>query len=298
MHLRPIEPADLAAILTDLPRYWGGRDMRALHQPMFARQFADTGLVVCRDTDRLGYLLGFVAPTGEGYIHAVAVRDDARGQGLATLLYRRFAEIAAGRGATRLTAITSPSNTGSLGFHAGQGFTATLVADYAGPGADRMLLHRDIDPAPAIEPATPADAGELLTVQRAAYLPEALRYGGRPIPPVVETLDQVLAAIAAGGVLVARAGRRVVGTARATRVGTDGQIGRLIVAPDWQGRGLGTRLLRAAEAALPGVTRYTLFTGHASAANLRLYTRLGYAETHRSTDTAGVELVHLARPAA
>jgi ribosomal protein S18 acetylase RimI-like enzyme len=290
LHLAPVTPDDLAEILAGFDRFWDGRDLRALHHPMFARQFGDTGLVARRDGELVGYLLGFVTGRGEGYVHLVAVRDDARGTGVARTLYERFA---AG-GMTAVTAITSPGNTGSLAFHARLGFTATTVPDYSGPGQHRVLLRRELE-SPAIGPAVPDDAGELLTLQRAAYLPEVLRYGGRPIPPAVETLPQVRAAIEAGGVLVARDARRIVGSVRAVRHGTDGQIGRLVVAPDRQGQGLGTRLLRAAEAILPGATRYVLFTGHASDANLRLYTRLGYTETHRATDSAGVSLVHLAR---
>jgi GNAT superfamily N-acetyltransferase len=80
------------------------------------------------------------------------------------------------------------------------------------------------------------------------------------------------------------------------RVGADAAIGRLAVAPDQQGRGLGTRLLGAAEAAAPDAARYVLFTGHASARTLDLYRRVGYAETHRAPGPTGVELVYLAKP--
>ena len=71
-------------------------------------------------------------------------------------------------------------------------------------------------------------------------------------------------------------------------------VGRLVVAPDLQGRGIGTRLLLAAErsTALPSAT---LFTGARSAANLRLYRRHGYAETARERVRAGLELVHLTK---
>lgn len=78
-------------------------------------------------------------------------------------------------------------------------------------------------------------------------------------------------------------------------------IGRLTVAPDLQGRGFGSMLLTAAEAqaaatdAHSGMTADTavLFTGKLSEANLRLYRRRGYVETHREQLRAGVELVHL-----
>ncbi len=42
--------------------------------------------------------------------------------------------------------------------------------------------------------------------------------------------------------------------------------------------------------------RYALFTGHLSAANLRLYERLGYVEVRREQLHPGVLLVHLEKP--
>ena len=56
-------------------------------------------------------------------------------------------------------------------------------------------------------PAAPADAGEVLTLQRAAFAVEAQRYRDPFLPPLVEPLESVLAAVVAGDVLV---GLRVV----------------------------------------------------------------------------------------
>ncbi|BCJ35058.1 hypothetical protein Athai_25610 [Actinocatenispora thailandica] len=292
-------PADLGRILADHDRYWPGRDLRSLHHPMYCRQFADTSLVARAD-GIAGYLFGFVAPTGEGYVHLVAVRDDARGSGLGRTLYQRFGDLAAGRGADRLTAITAPGNAGSIAFHRALGFVAETVADYSGPGADRVvlrapLLHgRPAGSAVRIEPATAADAGEVLTVQRAAFVTEALAYGAA-IPPVRETVADLDSAIAAGRVLVARDGGRVVGAVRVTVLGAEAEVGRLAVAPDRQGEGLGGRLLAAAEEHAGPVERYVLFAGHRSERNLALYRRRGYRETHRTVDPVGVPVVHLAK---
>jgi tRNA (guanine37-N1)-methyltransferase len=65
-----------------------------------------------------------------------------------------------------------------------------------------------------------------------------------------------------------------------------------MVAPDWQGRGLGARLLRVAEQLAPAaVTSYQLDTGAESDRNLELYQKAGYREIHRRQQTAKVELV-------
>ena len=54
-------------------------------------------------------------------------------------------------------------------------------------------------------------------------------------------------------------------------------IGRIMVAPDLQGRGLGRALLAHIEAvAAPEATSYLLFTGARSADNIRMYKKAGY----------------------
>jgi len=91
-----------------------------------------------------GYLIGFVAPGRLGYIHAVAVRDEARGSGCGHALYRAFATAVAEQGADRLKAITSVTNTGSVGFHRRLGFDVRQVEDYDGPGIPMMVMIRSL----------------------------------------------------------------------------------------------------------------------------------------------------------
>jgi len=129
-----------------------------------------------------------------------------------------------------------------------------------------------------ITDAVAADAGQLLTVQRAAYVSEAALYQSFTLPPLVEDLDGIRAAIADAVVLKAVAGHRIVGAVRGRLAGPTCHVGRLAVAPDLQGNGVGTALLRAIEDRFPGVRRFELFTGNLSEANLRLYRRLGYVD--------------------
>ncbi|MEO5875597.1 MAG: GNAT family N-acetyltransferase [Streptosporangiaceae bacterium] len=146
-----------------------------------------------------------------------------------------------------------------------------------------------------IERAGPADAGEILTVQRAAYLSEAQLYGDPFIQPLVESLDQ-LRNLLDGEVIILKAtrGGRLVGSVRATVQEQTCLIGRLVVVPDLQGEGIGTRLMQAVEAEVAGLaTALVLFTGHLSAGNLTLYRRLGYREYRRERVSDQLVLVHL-----
>ncbi|GAB3080366.1 GNAT family N-acetyltransferase [Micromonospora schwarzwaldensis] len=146
-----------------------------------------------------------------------------------------------------------------------------------------------------IAPAVVADAGEILTVQRAAYLVEAQRYRDVFLPPLTETLDEVRAALAGPVVvLAARRGTRLVGSVRARLDGDTAHVGRLAVAPDQQGRGIGGRLLTAVEHACAGrVARFALFTGAESADNLSLYARRGYRVVAHRPDENGNRLAVL-----
>jgi tRNA (guanine37-N1)-methyltransferase len=145
-------------------------------------------------------------------------------------------------------------------------------------------------------PATEADAGELLTLQRAAYLSEALAYDDFTIPPLLEPLEGAVERIRQGQVWKAVAGTRIVGSVHLAVDGSVGRVGRLMVAPDWQGKGVGTRLLKVAEqTAPPEVTAYELFTGAESERNLGLYRKAGYREVRREPHTAKIEFVLLAK---
>lgn len=145
------------------------------------------------------------------------------------------------------------------------------------------------------------DAGEVLTLQRAAYVTEAQAHDDLNLPPLRQSLAEVAAELADPEVLALgwRLSGRLVAAVR-VRVRTDdvrvAEIGRLTVVPDHQGQRLGTRLLAAIEEQLPAtVVVLRLFSGEHSTGNLRLYARLGYRECSRELTPAGYRLVHLSK---
>lgn len=141
----------------------------------------------------------------------------------------------------------------------------------------------------------PADAGEVLTLQRAAFVQEALIYDTPRMPALTQTLDELAAELDDNLGCVALDGPRMVGAVRAKRSGDLLLVGRLVVAPDQAGRGIGSRLLASVEqrGAAAGAAAAELFTGSLSEANLRLYEREGYAESERVTGDDGIEEVYL-----
>lgn len=143
-----------------------------------------------------------------------------------------------------------------------------------------------------LTPISIDDAGEVLTIQRAAFVSEALIYGSVDMPPLTQTLEALQAELRDAYGWVARLDGRLVGAIRGRMDGDLLLIGRIAIAPDVQGEGVGSALLEAAEAH-SGAREAELFTGSLSEANLRLYERNGYVETQRVDQGGGIEEVYL-----
>ena len=126
----------------------------------------------------------------------------------------------------------------------------------------------------------PEDCPELLVLQRCCWVQEAILNDTLDIPALHETLEDVRDWTKTWSVWVLRQEHRLVGAVRARLEGDSWELGRLMVAPDLAGRGLGRRLLAHAEAQAPGeALRFVLFTGARSARNITMYQRAGYRLT-------------------
>lgn len=141
--------------------------------------------------------------------------------------------------------------------------------------------------------AEPVDAEEILALQKAAYESEALLYEDRSLPPLTQTLQEMLADFERQLVLKAVEGERIVGSVRASMHGETCLIARLVVHPDFQGRGLGTRLLEEIEARFPRARRFELFTGHRSEKALHIYGKSGYKAFRTERVHERLNLVYL-----
>ncbi len=100
-----------------------------------------------------------------------------------------------------------------------------------------------------VVPLSQADAGEIFTLQRAAYVSEAQAHTDLTLPPLTQTFRQLLDELGSPAVLAfgIRDRARLVATVRVAMEDSVGHLGRLVVAPDRQGNGFGSALLKAVE---------------------------------------------------
>ena len=147
-----------------------------------------------------------------------------------------------------------------------------------------------------IEKADREDLEEILQLQYLAYQSEAALFGTRDIPPLKQTLEEVRQEYQSGVILkmVSEDGT-IIGSVRAREENGTIYIGKLMVHPDYRGRGFGTRLLNEIESCFPG-KRYELFTSTRSEANIRLYQRNGYRIFDRKPVTDELVFVYLRKP--
>jgi len=129
---------------------------------------------------------------------------------------------------------------------------------------------------PVIEQAQKSDLKEILKLQYLAYQSEAHLFNDPDIPPLRQTLDELAEEFDRGIILKATAENgAIIGSVRAYCENETAYIGKLMVHPDMQRKGLGSSLLEAIEKECSGC-RYELFTSTRSIGNIRLYERLGY----------------------
>ena len=95
------------------------------------------------------------------------------------------------------------------------------------------------------------DAAEILALQKLAYQSEAMIYDDWSIPPLTQSLDEIREEFTGTIFLKWCASGRIIGSVRGSIHDGTCRIGRLIVHPEFQHKGTGSRLMSAIEAEFP-----------------------------------------------
>lgn len=126
-----------------------------------------------------------------------------------------------------------------------------------------------------IDKADYNDLQKILNLQYLAYQSEAELLGNKDIPPLKQTLDEVIDEFNNGIILKMVIDNEIIGSVRAEEKNGTVCIGKLMVHPDYRCRGYGSKLLSEIESYFPN-KRYELFTSTKSKDNIRLYQKMGY----------------------
>jgi GNAT superfamily N-acetyltransferase len=146
--------ADFDQILTDIADFWGSDRTLVMHHPVYLYEFGNTAYVIREGDKVIAYLFGFLAPIGStAYVHLIGVRQSHQKKGLGRKLYEHFISFARAQGCTNAKAITTPTNAASIAFHKSIGMELLgtpneneipVIKNYSGPGADRVVFHKEI----------------------------------------------------------------------------------------------------------------------------------------------------------
>ena len=137
------------------------------------------------------------------------------------------------------------------------------------------------------------DLQEILQLQYLAYQSEADLFGSRDIPPLKQTIDEVVEEWSSGTILkMVDDNNAIIGSVRAQERDGTVYIGKLMVHPDHRHKGYGTMLLSEIEKCFPD-KRYELFTSTRSLDNIRLYQKLGYTIFARKAVNDELEFVYM-----
>ena len=144
-----------------------------------------------------------------------------------------------------------------------------------------------------IRNASAADTRAILSCLAEAFEPYRTSYTPCAYLDTILNDEMLATRLAAMQVFVAVAGNHIVGTiACAKENENEGHLRGLAVLPEWLGRGIAEKLLRAAEAELgqQGCSRITLDTTEPLQRAMRFYEKHGYRLSGKTSDFFGMAL--------
>lgn len=144
-----------------------------------------------------------------------------------------------------------------------------------------------------IEQANECDLQALLSLQKAAFMEVAKQMNNYDIPPLLQDIQDIRNDFDTCIILKYTSDNQIVGSIRGN-VYDDYicHVGKLIVHPDFQNKGIGKALMYEIEKYFPSCLKFTLFTGEETPNTLHLYTKVGYHVVYKK-EIDGINLIHM-----
>lgn len=143
--------------------------------------------------------------------------------------------------------------------------------------------------------ATIEDAEQILALQHLSYQSEAEIYNDYTLAALNQTLAELVDEFDDYVFLKAVINDRIIGSVRGRMQDGACYVGRLIVHPDYQNQGIGSKLMTEIEACFPEAHVYQVFTGHKSKRNIIIYQKLGYKISGTEPVTKDYSLKHMTK---
>lgn len=134
-----------------------------------------------------------------------------------------------------------------------------------------------------IQLACECDLNEILKLQKCAFEEVAKKMKNYNLPPLLQTLEEIQIEFKSFIILkYTNKENQIIGSVRASLDGLKiCHVGKLIVHPDYQNRGIGRKLMFEIERYFPKCKRFALFTGEETSNTLHLYRKVGYEITEK-----------------
>ena len=144
-----------------------------------------------------------------------------------------------------------------------------------------------------IDKALEGDLDDILKLQKLCYQQEAEIYSDFNIEPLLQTNEALEKEFLNKIILKTVIQSKIIGSIRAFKKNKTVFIGKVIVHPEYQNKGIGKKLIIEIEKIFKNTKRFELFTGFKSEKNLYLYQKLGYSPFKKEKVSNNVTLIFL-----
>ena len=144
----------------------------------------------------------------------------------------------------------------------------------------------------SIQQAEENDLTAILALQKESFSMVAKQMNKFSLPPLLQTIEDIYNEYRKGIILKYTSDSgRIIGSIRGY-IDENGtcHIGKLIVHPDFQNKGIGKKLMYEIEEYFPSCCKLSLFTGEETPNTLHLYSKVGY-HTIQKKDMDGINMI-------